>query len=64
MACSASPLTHWRMSTENGYLYCYGRLNGRAWETSYVTSIHTTDDYYVVCTANSVYHLYYEDSKR
>jgi len=57
-------LTNWKLVTENGYLYCYGRLHGRPWETSYVMSMYTTENYYVLRTANSVYYLYYEDSKK
>jgi|LauGreDrversion4_2_1035121.scaffolds.fasta_scaffold01700_19 hypothetical protein len=60
----AKILTHWRLVTENGYLYVYGRLHGRAWETSYVTSMYSTENFYVIYTENSVYYLYYDDSKK
>jgi hypothetical protein len=60
----AKILTNWRLVTEDGYMYCYGKLHGRAWETSCVMSLYTTENYYVVYTENSVYYLYYEDSKK
>ena len=65
-ACASTPiakiLTDWRMTTTNGYMYCDGRLHGKLWDTSYVVSMYSTENFYVVYTANSVYYLYYEDS--
>jgi len=66
MSCEsiAKILTKWRMYTRDGYMYCDGLLHGRKWETSYVLSMYSTENFYVVNTANSVYYLYYEDSKK
>ena len=61
---AAKILTDWRLVTDNGFMYVYGKLHGRAWETSYVTSMYSTENFYVIYTRFSVYYLYYEDSKR
>ncbi len=60
----AKILTNWKLSVTNGYMYADGKLHGRPWDTSYIVSMYSTENYYVIYTANSVYYLYYEDSKK
>ncbi len=51
-------LYDWKVYSKRGYLYCDGTLeNGKEWQTSFITSMYSTDCYYVIYTNNSEYHL-------
>ena len=53
-------LHNWRFeSSDGGFLYLTGYLNGKSWETSNIWKLETQYDHYRVTTLYSVYELYW-----